>query len=79
LVEKRDINLDNSNKSSDHVKESEYSQNEKLVKQITQQKSLTESVSNDVSDNKSSQEQLQSASDEVFQLLEDEKELENYK
>lgn len=79
MVDKRDKYLDNSNRSSDHVKESDFSQNDHLLKQISKQKDLTESVSNDESDNKSSQEQLQSVSDGVFRLLEDEKELENYK
>lgn len=79
LVEKPDKYSDNSDKSSDHVKESSFSQNGQLLKQITKQKDLTESVSNDESDHKTSQDQVQSVSDEVFRLLEDEKELENYK
>jgi hypothetical protein len=80
LVDKPEKYSDNSNKSSDHVKESSFSQNSRLLRQITKQKDhITESVSNDESNNKSSQEQLQSVSDEVFRLLEDEKELENYK
>jgi hypothetical protein len=80
LVDKPEKYSDNSNKSSDHVKESSFSQNSRLLRQITKQKDhITESVSNDESGNKSSQEQVQSVSDEVFRLLEDEKELENYK